>query len=465
MKTTDVAPESPPTRSQGETAEFLMAVFGRWNANDVRYCVLRNYENLPHDVGNDLDLLVAPSDIKKLRADVVAAAAENGWRLIKDIKRSSYHSLWMVSVDLKEVLHIDAWTSCNWKGIAFADTTAVLKRRRRVDSFYVPAPVDEACDLLLKDLLATGRVRRKYSERIASTAERQAVEMVANLQEALGSVVGSRLVASVKGRMWGEIDGQCVTVRRALVLRALSKRFSLAVLGIIGFIWGHLTSVLRHPNGVFVVLVGPDGSGKSSIAHQVQEKLRDTFSACQYYHGHFHILPELKTIRKWFHRGGCQPEDSYREASRTRSSENNGGQHGILRSLIYLMYYSFDYFLGRFVVAKARSRGDLVVFDRYFYDYFVQPGSRRLPRHLLVAMGAVLPRPDVLLYLKCEPEEIYRRKPELTPDEIRKQQEIIEGVLCPSMNCLHINTSRNLGKTGDEVRDLILDHMLRRFTE
>lgn len=40
------------------TREFLKDLFNDFNSKKIDYVVLRNYENLPNDVGNDLDILI-----------------------------------------------------------------------------------------------------------------------------------------------------------------------------------------------------------------------------------------------------------------------------------------------------------------------------------------------------------------------------------------------------------------------
>jgi hypothetical protein len=42
--------------------ELVRAVFDAWNREAIAFVVLRNYERLPEDVGNDLDVLVVERD-------------------------------------------------------------------------------------------------------------------------------------------------------------------------------------------------------------------------------------------------------------------------------------------------------------------------------------------------------------------------------------------------------------------
>ena len=37
---------------------FLNKLFDSFNEENLKYCILRNYEKLPYNIGNDLDLLL-----------------------------------------------------------------------------------------------------------------------------------------------------------------------------------------------------------------------------------------------------------------------------------------------------------------------------------------------------------------------------------------------------------------------
>jgi thymidylate kinase len=68
-------------------------------------------------------------------------------------------------------------------------------------------------------------------------------------------------------------------------------------------------------------------------------------------------------------------------------------------------------------------RDRTIVFDRYFYDFIVDPRRSRLslpgwvPRLYLAAT----PQPDLVFFLDTTAEEIYARKQELQPEEIERQ--------------------------------------------
>jgi thymidylate kinase len=76
-------------------------------------------------------------------------------------------------------------------------------------------------------------------------------------------------------------------------------------------------------------------------------------------------------------------------------------------------------------VRPMLHRGALVIGDRWAYGYLVQPLALRYggPPWLASMMIRGLPSPDLVVNLTAPPEEIHRRKQELTVEEIAAEME------------------------------------------
>ena len=74
-------------------------------------------------------------------------------------------------------------------------------------------------------------------------------------------------------------------------------------------------------------------------------------------------------------------------------------------------------------LAKKAIRCCVWMFDRYYYDYLIDPkrGKIKLPRWLLKLGQFFIPEPDMILCLGTNAESIHRRKPELTLIEVERQ--------------------------------------------
>jgi thymidylate kinase len=182
---------------------------------------------------------------------------------------------------------------------------------------------------------------------------------------------------------------------------------------------GQLKKYLFSKRGFFLTLIGPDGAGKSTIANLLllNTEIDKLFQDKKYFHGHFSYLPELKKI--FF----------FLNIRQQKTKEQSFNQLGILRAIIYPLYYGFNYLFGWGLILRKKINAGLVIFDRYFYDYLIQKQFVRCPRWLLYAIAKVIPQPDAIIYLKNPPHAIYARKPELEIKEIGRQSDMCEAVV------------------------------------
>ena len=80
--------ESPLT----SVGQVVISLFHAFHEKDIKYCVLRNYDRLPNDVGNDLDVLVDVRSKAQANRCLLFAAKESGWLLIRCCIRRGVNS-------------------------------------------------------------------------------------------------------------------------------------------------------------------------------------------------------------------------------------------------------------------------------------------------------------------------------------------------------------------------------------
>lgn len=159
---------------------------------------------------------------------------------------------------------------------------------------------------------------------------------------------------------------------------------------------------------MIIVLCGPDGCGKTTIANSLANYLNtqtfhSPFTVKAY---RFQILPPL---RKLFF-------------LKAKSFEVNQKHSGMCRPVHPLkltpsfLYNCIDYFIG-FLLLPGRN----IIFARYYHDNYVQRSYLRFPRIILDFFNYFIPKPDFIFFLNRNPNLIYKYKPELTIKEIRRQ--------------------------------------------
>ncbi|MCP4713527.1 MAG: hypothetical protein GY868_00300 [Deltaproteobacteria bacterium] len=443
---------------------LLIAFFADLERAGVEYCILRDYEGLPDRVGNDIDFLVQPEDVPSFRDCLMRAAVSNGWELLKNPQRYRFRSYWLFSESAGKILHIDVWDRHQWRGLTWVDNAAFFSSRHKYNNmFYVADRETEIGSFLIKDLVQNGAVREKYYTLIHAGVRDHAAAVQRFLERSVGSRLAARLISNARQADWAALNSSAGDIRRAVLWQNVKRHPLGTVVNLAAFLWGHVGALLNQKNGMIIVLVGPDGSGKSTVSRGLQTSLAELFPACRYYHGQFGILLELKTLKKLFRKKGSVASPALGDDALPSPHAEQMKPYSFVRAMTYVAYYALDFMLGYRIVARFQSLGNMIIFDRYFYDYLIQPPYKRVPRGLLLAIAKLLPRPDLILYLQCSPDAIHQRKPELTPGEIDRQQKTIQQALTALPNCRTVDTTCNPGQAVVQVGEMVRSIMKKRF--
>jgi thymidylate kinase len=161
-------------------------------------------------------------------------------------------------------------------------------------------------------------------------------------------------------------------------------------------------------SGIIITFSGVDGAGKSTIIEHTKELIEKKFRKRVVVLRH---RPSLLPILSAITHGKEQAE--LKAASNLPRKGNN---KSVLGSLLRFSYYYFDYLFGQvYVYFKYVRRGDVVLYDRYYFD-FINDGVRsniRLPKWLTKAGYKLVISPQLNFFLYADAETILSRKKEL----------------------------------------------------
>lgn len=211
--------------------------------------------------------------------------------------------------------------------------------------------------------------------------------------------------------------------------------------------------------GLSVAFLAPDGGGKSTIIKGITESCAERFAAVSY----FHFRPEwLKNLGQIHIANPTQERCENREPG--TEPPPNATPHDVklqsrMKSFIRFMYYNVDFILGTwFKINPLKRKNHLVIFDRYYYDYFADTIRYKynLSQSLIRRFARLIPRPDIVFILDADTEVIWNRKKEVPLEEVARQRKAYASILDMNLNGVRIDVNRSVEEIVTEVTDVIL---------
>jgi thymidylate kinase len=251
---------------------LIETVFKALDQRDVAWLLLRGLDGLSAPTG-DVDLLVEPDGLDVLdRVLVDHGFSAQGWALF--VQRRSYVA-YVATDDLW--IHFDVVAEVSFGPMLEFDTSvsrSCLDRRQRRGGVPTLSGDDAFWHLLLHYELDRGEIPQKRRAAVAQAAQDASANgPLALLLDRLIPDFGSeKLLDLARSSAWGDIQRVFVEVRTAWAgSRTIRQRASLATRR---GLWrvGLATRTHSRP-GLAVAILGPDGSGKTTLALGLQETL------------------------------------------------------------------------------------------------------------------------------------------------------------------------------------------------
>lgn len=445
LKLLNLVPQMP---EQEEVTQFVTAVFRAWQHAGLSFLVLRNYEDLPHSISNDIDVLLEPALIGAAEACMLAAARGADFRLHN---RAEFATLacYFSSNRSNTQVHFDLFSNLRWRSLDFLRCDDFLERKVPRGLFFVPHPAHEAATNLLANLIYTGKVKEKYKPSITAGFRNETAVATTLLAQTYGERLAEIIVAAAAKENWPQMEGIASRLRRTLIARQL-MRHPLTTLTAFIHDGTRLFKRILRPPGLILVLCGPDGSGKSTVGRAIIDGLSTTFSPLK--GRQFHWKPAVFSGKRLAAR---RPADS----PHAQSPRNP------FLSLLYFGFHVLEFILGsRFRIRPITFRGGLVLIDRYYYDFFVDQRRFRLqvPQFLVRFGYHLVQKPDLFLLLDAPAELLQQRKQEVALAETQRQREAYLSLIRRLPNGYMIDAAQPADKVASDCIKRVLDFMAAR---
>jgi thymidylate kinase len=424
---------------------LLVTLFNALDKNEIRYCVLHSWEELPQKLSSDLDLAVHPDDARKLPL-VFRALEEKGYTAVQVFNYfvgAYYFVFSWIEVTRVNCVAIDLILEHRRGGLVVPSGPSLVSGRRRHGLFWIPAPESEFTYLLAKKTWKGGapvrqelRLKALVEQLGRPTAERLAGQLF------LGELRTDVVEACASGRIdaiLGKLRGQ--TWKTSLSRNPWKLTAYLLTDGI------RRARRWMQPTGVFVTVMGPDGAGKSTLIQHLIQAVGPAFRRNRTFHWRPMLLWRPKVRRD-------------------TTSPHSLPAHPSWWSVARLFAYLLDYWLGYWLLVRPRlARSGLVVFDRYFDDLLIDAKRYRYgkPLWLVRALSSLMPKPDLVLVLDAPAEVVLSRKQEVEPEEVRRQRRLYSQYQNQIPHSRLMDATASVEQVTAESARVILEFLAERY--
>ena len=208
--------------------------------------------------------------------------------------------------------------------------------------------------------------------------------------------------------------------------------------------WSRSLGAWLRPNGLFCVVLGPDGVGKSTTIDRLQRELQTLFGPCTKQRWRPGLIRKIK------------PDTTNRMP---HAKSMRGGATSSMNVVGLAMDFSIGYALWAY---PKMARSETIVFDRYFHDLLIDSkryryaGPAWLPRLLA---RFIPPRDALFIILDAADEVILSRKQELPADELKRQRTAYRAFAAQAKHSVIISTEKPVKDIVTEIVDEILKHL------
>lgn len=390
---------------------FITDFFKGLQNEKIPYCILRNVDEVIQGNAHDVDMSIDANRLTDAEIILSKTAKKLNWTLHLKTGNSSdktnYKSYNYYTYNEQEekirIIHIDIIPTFTWKGYELLSNKAMLTGIRSNGLFPTASASIEAFCKLFSRLIFNGYVKDEYKNDIKHIFQNERDTILSLLLNFLTPATAQQIYSHACNGMWNDIEKERKQIITDIKKRAKSSKLNY---------WLYILSKLIKRKGLIVAFMGTDGSGKSTVIQGLPSVIGNTFSGStiNYYHWRPDFLLSKNNTNE-----GEQIITATPHATPPR---------GKLSSIVKMVFYTLDYLLGYTLrVYWQAARGHLIVFDRYYYDFYIDKLRYRLSigDTWIRLLHTFIPEPDITFLLIGNAQQIYERKKELPVEEIQRQ--------------------------------------------
>ncbi len=444
----------------------FLDVIKEFNREEVKYCVLRNHEFLFDDdqpLETHLDMVIDQDDMKK------AGLILQKFKAIKYPPQfSKVHQgqgIFLSKEKIKVGFDIQNG-GIHWNDLVYLTAEQVMKGRKKEGDIYLPGDEDALIMYICHSILGKRRFKEKY-KKILNDLTKKDLDwdyIQKNMQRIFNQKIAAQLINWVNQGNFKAIEKRVYLYVTYFILK---KSKNWPIFTALSFRWFfsarycplRKVPLLKYlvPGRPIISFIGPDGSGKSTMAEKIVNLLKKDRRAELVYsgRGNANIIP-IRKIGDIYKKKEKEAKLRDEQLKIGKKKKRGFGKKIIytLTSPIYTLDLMIRYLL---MILPKRKNETVVVTDRYCSDLFLM---KHVPLSLKKFLLLLFPKPTYTFYLYNDPDILYARRYSQSPAELARQMQLFEH-LKNYFKAIPIKTE-NQEKDFDRVAEITLRELIRK---
>jgi thymidylate kinase len=378
----------------------LQEILANYNYAIIKASSPKLYE---WSINGDIDLAIGKQDVEKLFLQI-----QNHHHVskIKVLKKSF---MWQLYIAIKDdsLVALDLIFTFKQKAVFLLNTEELLSNKRQ-NEFGLSIASQSIENIFIS--LFYSMNGKNVSEKYVSAFKHLSEENKLKLQDSFNQKVGTNFQ---QFEFILEAKNNASIIRKKILEKQENKGIQ-ALINKLNYMADSLKDWFQW-DGIVITFSGVDGAGKSTIIENIKAKVEKQMRCRTVVIRH---RPSLLPIISALQHGKAKAEQMSMQ-----TLPRQGKNKSSISSLIRFAYYYFDYFVGQFYVQlKYVSRGYVVLYDRYYFD-FVHDARRSnidLSKKFTEPFYTFLLKPKLNFFLTAPADLILKRKQELSAETINE---------------------------------------------
>lgn len=446
--------------------KILQNLLCSFEKNNIKYVILKNDAGLPFENhSKDVDIVIEPGKYRIAEQLIKAIYKQHDIEYYKVHKFERLRCWYGFNTKVPFAIHIDLLEGFLHKGFELFTFEMIYQNAyKNTNGVFVLNRMFGNVILLLHSTICYNKIKDKYARLIEKEYADNKVEMDNIFYQLFNKRAASKLIFLLSQSNFVEIEklGKYFSHQSKKII--IVKRPFFTLYNVFDFLWEKVCRIILNCNkyNTFITVHAPDGTGKTTFIKSLAEKLGyyyvcDPGDLSKIYHFRPQILPNLGEVGE---KTGVMKQDT------NFSNPHRATPSGFIGSFIRMTYYWLDYVIGMPLILRKNAQfSRITIFDRYIYDFLVDPKRSRinLPYWLRKGLTKLVKQPQIVFVMDAPAEIIYKRKQELTLEEISRQLVEFRRLSSLGKRYYRLDASQIPEQIADDAFKIMLDNFAEKL--